>query len=238
MFIEESLYEFAKRDKKPIKKTRKPRFTHINSTDDWVKPDDVEDFDDIDNIDISDMTNVPEIDVEEDLYDDELFNALNNELKVPEFNRRLVKFRLKGNLKRILHGIPMAKIGENVFLFKLEDGSMKKIALKDVILEQIKIKNNRAKTINEYRKYEELYDGEAPDYILTDGREVTMIEDYMKGMAGEPIVIYYFIDKETEEELWFKDIKDFLEPGDRKEIGKILLDAGETNEESAINWVK
>jgi len=153
MFVKENLYEFAKRGipkKRNKKLIKKPRINSIESTDDWEEPDeDIEEIDDID-VDVSDMTNVEEIDIEEDIYDDELFLALKNELKVPEFSRRPVIFRLKGDLTKILQGIPMAKIGESTFLFKLEDGSMKKIALKDVVLEQIKEKYDRAKVVNEY----------------------------------------------------------------------------------------
>jgi hypothetical protein len=42
----------------------------------------------------------------------------------------------------------MAKLGGNAFLFKLKDGSLKKIFLRDMILEEEK-RNNRAKTVNE-----------------------------------------------------------------------------------------
>jgi hypothetical protein len=173
MFIEESLYEFAKRGKHKKKNKIKPQFRSIDSTDDWVKPedDDVEDFEDVEDIDVSDMTNAEELNIEEDAYDDELFLALKNDLKIPEFNRTTIRFRLKGDLKHILQGIPMARIGENTFLFKLKDEGMKKIALKDVILEQVKEKSNRAKNVSEYDLHDYLDDVSNSGYEEDDALE-------------------------------------------------------------------
>jgi len=145
MMIEESLNEFSKRGRP--KKNR-----NIDVPDAWEnqnQDDDEEIIDDID-VDVSDMTNGEEIEIEEDSFDSELLKALNNELKIPEFSRRLVKFRLKGNLTKTLKGILMAKLGSNAFLFKLDNGEMKKVFLKDMILEQEK-GNDRTFTINEVR---------------------------------------------------------------------------------------
>ena len=133
--IEESLYEFAKRGrpKKRVKGTKALR--GIDAPDSWNNPDDEEEVTGDVDVDISDMTDVEEIEVEEDIFDDQLFKTLNIEVKLPEFSRRILKFRIKGNLKEIQYGIPMAKMGDNAFLFKLKDGKMKKIFLRDIILE-------------------------------------------------------------------------------------------------------
>jgi hypothetical protein len=148
--IEESLYEFAKRGR-PRKKGRKPgRKAGIDAPDAYnsnVEDDEVIDPDEID-VDVSDMVDTDTIEIEEDVFDDKLFKTLSNEVKLLEPNRRVVRFRLKGDLGKVLFGIPMAKIGDNAFLFKLKDGSMKKIFLRDMILEEEK-RNNRAKTVNE-----------------------------------------------------------------------------------------
>jgi hypothetical protein len=153
MLIEESLYEFAKRGR-PKKKGKKlsKKLRGINAPDAW---NDVEDEEEIDpdelDVDVSDMIDTEAIDIEEDVFDSQLQKALSNEVKMPEFSRRIVKFRLKGDLGKVLKGVPMAKMGEgNAFIFKLNNGQMKKIFLRDIILEQEKIKDNdRAFTINE-----------------------------------------------------------------------------------------
>lgn len=149
--IEETLYEFAKRGrprknaKRPLKKER-----GIGAPDAWG---DSEDEDEIDpdelNVDTSDMENADTIEIEEDVFDDKLFKALTNEVKMSEPNRANVRFRLKGDLPKVLNGIPMAKLGSNAFLFKLRDGGMKKVFLRDMVLEQERIKRDRAKTVNE-----------------------------------------------------------------------------------------
>lgn len=149
--IEESLNEFAKRGR-PRKGARKPKSTpgNIDATDSWGNTEDEEIIDpDEMNVDTSDMENAEEIEIEEDVFDDKLFRALSNEVKIIEPNRANVRFRLKGDLSKVLNGIPMVKIGDNAFLFKFRDGSMKKVYLRDMILEQEKIRHNRAKTVNE-----------------------------------------------------------------------------------------
>lgn len=126
--VDESLNEFSK--------------NKIDSTDDWDS--DIEDDETMDDVDIdtSDMEDVEEIEIEDDLI-----NALKNELKIPEFNRGAIKFRLRGDISKVHFGVPMAQLKNDAFLFKLEDGSIKKIYLGDMILEHEK--SNRAKFINE-----------------------------------------------------------------------------------------
>lgn len=158
MMVEESLYEFAKRGrprknaKKPVKKPR-----GIDAPDTWgdsddeeiVNPDEIE-------VDTTDMETADEISVEEeDVFDDKLFKALSNEVKIPEFSRRVLKFRLKGDLGKIQNGVPMAKIGDNAFLFKLQNGQLKKIFLRDIILENEKA-SNRARMVFEGYEEEEI----------------------------------------------------------------------------------
>jgi hypothetical protein len=173
-----------------------------------IDPDEVD-------VDTTDMETADEIAVEEeDVFDDKLFKALSNEVKIPEFSRRILKFRLKGDLKHIQHGVPMAKIGDNAFLFKLKDGKMKKIFLRDIILEN-ENSSNRARMV--FEGYEEEDQGreefsrqreEAHDYDpLTDeevddhdclryinregqcmlcGKWYESEDDYDKGIFDEP----------------------------------------------------
>jgi len=152
MMIEESLYEFSKRGRprKHGKKSSK-KMRGIDAPDSWgdVESEDEEVLDDID-VDVSDMTNAEEIEVEEDVFDDKLQRALSNEVKIPEFSRRVLRFRLKEKPRKILNGVPMAKMGTgNAFLFKLNDGKMKKIFLRDIIVEQEKRNDDRAYLVNE-----------------------------------------------------------------------------------------
>ena len=228
--VGESIYEFAKKG------------SNISEPDSWDDVDDVEDKD-IDDIDISDMEDVEEIEIE-----DELINALKNEIKIPEFNRRALKFKLKGDLKGSYYGIPMAQLKDTAFLFKIDDGSLKKINLKDMIVEELKNKHtkyDRAIFINEENEdfdYD-AYDDEfgPPDepytFILKDGTNIEMIEDTIRGMAGESEIIRYFID-ENGNQYWFKDIENKLEPEDREEIETILKSDEEENYMSAKHWTR
>jgi len=75
-------------------------------------------------------------------------------------------------------------------------------------------------------------------YILTDGRNIEMVEQSFPGMAGEPMTVHIFIDSETGQKLSYRDIKNFLNDEDRQEIRDVLDDDAESNETSAINWVK
>jgi len=133
--IEESLDEFAKRGRPKKRDKGSKALRGIDAPDSWNNLDDEEEVTDDIDVDISDMADVEEIEVEEDIFDDQLFKTLNIEVKLPEFSRRILKFRIKGNLEKIQHGVPMAKIGDNAFLFKLKDGNMKKIFLRDIVLE-------------------------------------------------------------------------------------------------------
>jgi len=151
MMIEESLYEFAKRGRKPGKRGRKPlkKDRGIDAPDAWEAPEDEEDvpIEDLE-VDTTDMETADEIEMPEDVFDDALLKALSNEVKVLEPNRRIVKFRLKNEMGKILYGVPMAKLGGNAFLFKFKDGSLKKVFLRDMVLEHQK--SNRAKMVSEY----------------------------------------------------------------------------------------
>jgi hypothetical protein len=154
MVVKESLYEFAKSERGKGKRRKKKtqsksdwKFRGIDTSDKWEESDEEETV--LDDVDTSDMENADSIEVEEDVFDDELIKALNNEIKIPEFNRRTLVFRLKGDLEKVISGVPMAKLGNNAFLFKLENGSLKKIFLKDIITEQEKKNKNRARFINE-----------------------------------------------------------------------------------------
>ena len=123
----------------------------INSDDNaWFKGDDDDEDVDPDEIDVdtSDME-ADEIEVEDDTFDDQLLTALSNEVKIPEFSRRTLKFRTKGELGKSIYGVPMAKMKDNAFLFKVSGGGMKKYYLKDIIVEGEKSKHTRAKQVNE-----------------------------------------------------------------------------------------
>jgi len=138
--IEESLNEFTKRERDIEEDT----WNDVEDEDETI--------DDI-NIDTSDMINAEEIEVEDDedlIVNNKLDVALTNELKILEPDRRIFLFKIKGDTKNILQGIPITKLKNNAFLFKLSDNKLKKIYLKDIILvEGRKTKNNRALTIND-----------------------------------------------------------------------------------------
>ena len=153
IMIEESLYEFAKRGR-PKKRGRKRAVAKrgIGDPDAWSsKAGEDDEEGPIEDIDVTDMTGADVIEIEEDVFDDELLKALNNEIKLPEFSRRIVKFRVKGDLGKVLWGVPMANLSNKTstaFLFKLKDGSLKKIFLRDMVVEH-ENKSNRAKMVSE-----------------------------------------------------------------------------------------
>jgi hypothetical protein len=148
IMIEESLYEFAKRGR-PRKNGPKLAKQGIDAPDSWEAPEDEEEvpIEDLE-VDTTDMETADEIEMPEDVFDDALLKALSNEIKVLEPNRRIVKFRLKNEMRKIIYGVPMAKLAGNAFLFKLKDGALKKVFLRDMVLEHQK--SNRAKMVSEY----------------------------------------------------------------------------------------
>ena len=230
--IEETLFEYQKRKAK------------IDSPDEWENEisDDEEEVVDIE-IDTSDMENTEEIEVEENPFEDELIAALTIELKIPEYNRASLAFSIRGKDDEIIHGVPMAKLSNGAFLFKLADGSMKKFYIRDLIVEQKKTR--KKKKLNEILHEEDddmfmsswsdnedsEFNEDPPHYLLTDGRKVKMVEATMVGAAGEPILFYYFLD-EKDNQLFFKDIKKYLEDDDYVEIKDITDSAAEQNKEN------
>jgi hypothetical protein len=147
--IEETLNEFSDRLKKNKDFAKMMQDLDINDSWDEEEKEEEEEIVGI-NVNTSDMESAEEIEVDDTMSDDELQIALNNELKIPEFNRSILTFRISGDLENIYNGVPMAQMtnGE-AFLFKMNDGKLKKVYLKDIVLEQQRTKNNRARTINE-----------------------------------------------------------------------------------------
>jgi len=66
--------------------------------------------------------------------------ALKNELKVPEYARRTVSFRAKGE-RGIIDAIPMAKMKDGSFLMKIGN-KFRKFRMSDIIEESFKTKRN------------------------------------------------------------------------------------------------
>lgn len=146
--IEETLNEFSDRLKKD--KDFAKMMQDLDATDSWdEEQEDEEEIADID-VDTSDMESAEEIEIDDTLSNDELQISLKNELKIPEFNRSTLTFRISGDLENVYNGVPMAEMSKgDAFLFKMDDGKLKKVYLKDIVLEQQKGKNNRALLINE-----------------------------------------------------------------------------------------
>ena len=75
----------------------------------------------------------------EDFQDDDLVmqdefeTALKNELSVPEFSRRAVSFRLKGD-DEIIEAVPMKQMSDTLYLMKI-GGKFKKFDINNIIEE-------------------------------------------------------------------------------------------------------
>jgi hypothetical protein len=150
MMIEESLYEFSKRGKLNKKDKKLDSIRNIDSPDSWNDEEDDEEISDDIMIDTSDMEETDQIEIEDDAFISKLEKILSNEVKLLEPNRRILKFRIKKNLNKIFSGVPMLKMKDNAFIFKLNNGELKKILLKDIILEQENRKDDdKTITINE-----------------------------------------------------------------------------------------
>ena len=100
--------------------------------------DEGEDDDSTTTLDDSVLTSAD--DEEEDEYiddeiNDEFQTLLDNELKVPEYARREVSFRVKGEPGTI-DAVPMAKMKDGSFLMKI-NGRYRKFKMSDIIEEDI-----------------------------------------------------------------------------------------------------
>ena len=177
------------------------------------------------DVDVSDMVDTDDMEIDDDSFDDELVKLLNNEIKLKEFNRRGFSFKIK-NDKSKFYGVPMAKMLNNAFLFKTLDGKMKKLYLKDIILENEKPQKSKLKICDELSESDE---DPTNIYTLIDGRKIELIQELD---SLNPI---YFQDFETKETLYFKDIKHQLEIEDNDEIETLIDEISQTNETSS-NW--
>lgn len=102
-------------------------FEEISSLDSWGEVDDS--TEEIDTENIEDIS-FSETDIEDEDFEDEIVKALKNELLVPEYNRRYVVFTDKRTGETI-KGIPMAQIGNDAFLLKV-NGKLKKYKLENM----------------------------------------------------------------------------------------------------------
>lgn len=139
MMIEESLYEFSKRNKSDKKSDA---IRNIDAPDSWNDEDSDDVIPEDIDIDTSDMEETDELEIEDDAFINKLEKILSTEVKLLEPNRRVLKFRIKKQLNKMYLGVPMLKMKDNAFIFKLNDGQLKKIFLKDIILEQEKRKDD------------------------------------------------------------------------------------------------
>lgn len=109
----------------------KDLFEEISSFDSWGEIED--DAEEIESENIEDIS-FSEIDINDEDYEEEIIKAIKNELFVPEYNRRYVVFTDK-RTNETIKGIPMAQIGNEAFLFKV-DGKLKKYKLENMKFEE------------------------------------------------------------------------------------------------------
>lgn len=120
-------------------------------------------------LDTSDMEKTEEIEVDDD-YSFQLEDALNAELQLKDFNREPFNFRIiprekdkRGKIGKIIHGTVMAKLKNDNYVFKLDDNSMRKFNINDIVMleENVKITGNK---LNE--RIKDGYEYEYVDYLF------------------------------------------------------------------------
>ena len=86
-----------------------------------------------------DGENLPpeEEDVEAYVHD-EFEQALRNELNVPDYSRRTVSFRVKGDPDAVIDAVPMARMKDGAYLMKVGN-KYKKFDLNDIIEESFQV---------------------------------------------------------------------------------------------------
>lgn len=127
-FVDESLNEFARRGRP--KKIKEP-----DMEDDWYKADD--EFDE----EPTGPEQIEDVEIEDEVTDAALVKkitkTLDNELRIPEFSRGELKFKVRSSGDKI-KGVPLAKLqGGEAYLFKTP-GGMKKVRVDDMIVESFK----------------------------------------------------------------------------------------------------
>lgn len=79
----------------------------------------------------------PEFEEDDELYiHDDFATSLKNELKVPEYARRTVSFRVKGE-PGVIDAVPMAQMKDGSFLMKVGN-KFRKFRMNDIIEESFK----------------------------------------------------------------------------------------------------
>ncbi|MFA5154478.1 MAG: hypothetical protein WC554_18185, partial [Clostridia bacterium] len=122
----------------------------------------------LDTVDSSDMEK-DEIELDDNFIErDDLKTALDLELKIKEFNRGPIEFRViprgegkRGKLGEIITGIVMAKLNNDNYIFKTDNG-MRKFNIKDIAL--LENENTSGKQLNERMK--DGFEYEYVDYLF------------------------------------------------------------------------
>jgi hypothetical protein len=117
----------------------KAKFVHDNLKEAY---DDYSSYDEPVELKIEEKPNPEDVEFsEEDMIvpSGDLEVALKNELKVPEYARRIVSFRSKGE-PGIIDAIPMARMKDGSFLMKIGN-KFRKFKMSDIIEESAKVIN-------------------------------------------------------------------------------------------------
>jgi len=128
-FVDENLSEFARRGRPP--KVKK------DMEDDWYASDDEFDNQEVGPSQIEDVK-IEDATIDKGLIK-EITRLINNELKISEFNRGELQFKLRTTGEKIV-GVPMASLSNGKsYLFKTRKG-LKKVKVNDMIFESLKEK--------------------------------------------------------------------------------------------------
>ena len=101
----------------------------------YVEDDEDEDEDDIVMDELPSDVYVEDEDEDDDMFvQDEFETAINNELKIPEYARRTITFRVKG-MPDVIEGVAMAKTRDGKILMKVGN-TYKKFDPRDIVEEE------------------------------------------------------------------------------------------------------
>jgi hypothetical protein len=140
-FVRENLYESFKDDDDEVDVPEEiVDDEDVEVKDDWETQEEDDEIPPELDVDASDMEKEV-IEVSDDFSSSEIKDMLDIELELKDFNREEHEFRIipkekekRGKTREIHRGTVMAKLKNDNYVFKLDDGSMRKFNVNDIVM--------------------------------------------------------------------------------------------------------